>query len=110
MSIIFNGIPSITTVSSIISLVVPSIAVTIALSSCKIAFNKEDFPTFGFPIIAVFIPSFKIFPSVSYTHLTLCVVSVFIAKSIACFSSSDNVYVDFPFFIGFAYIFDNSLE
>ena len=62
MSIIFNGIPSITTVSSIISLVVPSIAVTIALSSCKIAFNKEDFPTFGFPIIAVFIPSFKIFP------------------------------------------------
>ena len=44
------------------SLVVPAISVTMALSSFKIAFKSEDFPEFGLPIIAVFIPSFIIFP------------------------------------------------
>ncbi len=34
--------------------------VTIALSSLIKALNKLDLPTFGFPIIAVFTPSFKI--------------------------------------------------
>ena len=58
----FNGIPLIVTNSSIVSLVVPAISVTIALSSLRIAFKSEDFPAFGFPIIAVFIPSFIIFP------------------------------------------------
>ena len=42
---------------STISLVVPAISVTIALSSCNNAFNNELFPTFGLPIIDVFIPS-----------------------------------------------------
>ena len=49
--------------SSIVSLVVPSISLTIALSSFKILFNKDDFPAFGLPIIAVFIPSLSIFPT-----------------------------------------------
>ena len=39
------------------SLVVPAILVTIALSSFKRAFNNDDLPTFGFPIIATLIPS-----------------------------------------------------
>ncbi len=62
MSTIFKGIPFIFTNSSIVSLVVPSISVTIALSSFKIAFNSEDFPAFGFPIITVLIPSFITLP------------------------------------------------
>ena len=33
-----------------------------ALSSLNKAFNSDDFPAFGLPIIAVFIPSFNIFP------------------------------------------------
>ena len=45
-----------------VSLVVPSILLTIARSSPNIKFSKDDFPTFGFPIIEVLIPSFKIFP------------------------------------------------
>ena len=77
VSISFNGIPSILTNSSIVSLVVPSYSVTIALSSFKIAFNNEDFPAFGFPIIAVFIPSFinlplsKLFSNFSNFSFTL---------------------------------------
>ena len=63
VSIIFKGIPFIVINSSIVSLVVPSISLTIALSSFKILFNKEDFPAFGRPIIAVFIPSLSIFPT-----------------------------------------------
>ena len=62
VSISFKGIPLILTNSSIVSRVVPSYSVTIALSSFNIAFNNEDFPAFGLPIIAVFIPSFIIFP------------------------------------------------
>ena len=63
VSINFNGTPSIVTNSSIVSLVVPSISVTIALSSFKIQFNKDDLPAFGLPIIAVFTPSFNNLPS-----------------------------------------------
>ena len=55
-------IPFILTLSSITSLVVPSTLLTIALSSSKIAFNKDDFPAFGFPIITVLIPFFNILP------------------------------------------------
>ena len=40
---------------SIASLVVPAILLTITLFSPKILFTNEDFPTFGFPIIATFI-------------------------------------------------------
>ena len=57
-----SGIPFIFITSSIISLVVPGIWVTMALSSLNKEFNILDFPTFGLPIIAVFIPSFIIFP------------------------------------------------
>ena len=62
VSIIFSGIPFTFIYSSMVSLVVPSISLTMALFSPKIIFNKEDFPTFGFPTMAVFIPSFKILP------------------------------------------------
>ena len=41
------------TFSSNVSLVVPGTFVTIARSVPSIAFKKEDFPTLGFPIIAV---------------------------------------------------------
>lgn len=63
----FKGIPFTLTNSSIVSLVVPSYSVTIALSSFSIAFNNEDFPALGLPIIAVLIPSFIIFPLQSYS-------------------------------------------
>jgi len=62
VSTIFNGMPFIFMYSSIVSLVVPSISLTIALFSPSIKFKRDDLPTFGFPIIAVLIPSFKILP------------------------------------------------
>jgi len=40
-----------------VSLVVPGISVTIALSVLKRAFNRLDLPTLGLPMIAIFIPS-----------------------------------------------------
>ena len=40
---------------SIASLVVPAILLTITLFSPSILFTNEDFPTFGFPIIATFV-------------------------------------------------------
>ena len=46
-----------------ISLVVPAISVTIALSSPVRTFKREDLPAFGLPTITVFIPSFLILPS-----------------------------------------------
>ena len=42
---------------SIASLVVPATLLTITLFSPRILLTKEDFPTFGFPIIATFIIS-----------------------------------------------------
>ena len=62
VSIKFNGIPFIFTNSSIVSLVVPSILVTIALSSSNMAFKSDDFPAFGLPKITVLIPSEIILP------------------------------------------------
>jgi hypothetical protein len=56
---------------SIASLVVPAILLTITLFSPSILFIREDFPTFGFPIIATFIISdssftFSLFGKYSY--------------------------------------------
>ena len=56
--------------SSIISLVVPAISVTIALFSLNKAFNKDDFPTFGFPTIARLKPSLISFPSSAFFKRT----------------------------------------
>ena len=47
---------------STMSLVVPSISVTIAFCSSSKLFNKLLLPTFGLPIIPTFIPSFIILP------------------------------------------------
>ena len=47
---------------SIISLVVPAISVTIALSSSRSIFNSDDFPTLGRPTIAVLTPLTAITP------------------------------------------------
>ena len=47
---------------STMSLVVPSMSVTIAFSSSSNLFNKDDFPTLGFPIMPTFIPSFISLP------------------------------------------------
>ncbi len=62
VSIIFKGTPLILTYSSMVSLVVPGTSVTIARFSFNRKFIRDDFPTFGFPSITVFMPSFNIFP------------------------------------------------
>ncbi len=49
--------------SSIVSLVVPAISLTIALSSFKRAFKSVDFPTLGSPTMATGIPFFITFPT-----------------------------------------------
>ena len=48
----------IVTVSSIVSLVVPGISDTMALSSLSKELSKVDFPTLGFPRIVIIIPFF----------------------------------------------------
>ena len=63
VSMIFKVIPSMVTDSSNVSLVVPAISVTIALSSPRRAFKKEDFPAFGLPTMQVRIPSAMYLPS-----------------------------------------------
>ena len=55
-------IPSITNESSILSLVVPGMSETIALSSLSKVFSKDDFPAFGLPAIVTEIPFFRTFP------------------------------------------------
>ena len=63
VSIMLHIMPLITIFPSTISLVVPSISVTIAFSSSRRVFRRLLFPTFGFPIIPIFIPSFINLPS-----------------------------------------------
>ena len=55
-------IPLIINESSMLSLVVPGISETIALSSLRSVFRRDDFPALGFPAIATEIPFFKTFP------------------------------------------------
>ncbi len=57
VSRIFTFMPSSIKLSFKTSLVVPGISVTIALSSLRSAFIKEDFPTFVSPANAILIPS-----------------------------------------------------
>ena len=52
-----------TTVSSMISLVVPGISVTMLFSQPARRFIIVDFPTFGLPTITVSIPSFTACPT-----------------------------------------------
>ena len=63
VSIMRREMPCSTMLSSRISLVVPAISVTMALSSPTNIFKREDFPALGFPRITVLIPSFISFPS-----------------------------------------------
>mmetsp|Transcript_7051 Transcript_7051/g.31077 ORF Transcript_7051/g.31077 Transcript_7051/m.31077 type:complete len:215 (+) Transcript_7051:4112-4756(+) len=51
VSISRYSFPSFSTISSTLSLVVPGMLLTIALSLCTNLLSKVDFPTFGFPII-----------------------------------------------------------
>ena len=72
-------------------------SVTIALSSFKIAFKSDDFPAFGFPIIAVFIPSFIIFPLSkdfsSFSNLSPTLFSIFFIYPQHFFSVGANRFV-----------------
>ena len=81
VSAIFNVIPCRLIYSSSTSLVVPAISVTMALSSPRSRFSREDFPAFGLPRITVRIPSCMIFPSpavfnrfciFSFSSATIC--------------------------------------
>ena len=93
VSISFRGTPSKFIVSSTVSLVVPGMSVTIARSSFKMLLRREDFPTFGFPTIAVRIPSFIIFP-VSAVDKTL---------SILFFISFNLIFISFTVSSGSSY-------
>ena len=54
--------PPMSRLSLIVSRVVPAISVTIALSSLRSAFKREDLPAFGLPAMTTLRPSFMIFP------------------------------------------------
>ena len=77
VSIKDNSIPSKIILPSTISLVVPSISVTIALSSFRNLFKILLFPTLGLPIIIVLIP-----------FLIICLSSDFFTKFCKSFSRS----------------------
>ena len=62
VSTIFTGIPPRFIYSSTVSLVVPGISVTIALSSISSRLSRELFPTFGLPKITASTPSLIILP------------------------------------------------
>jgi hypothetical protein len=60
--------------------------VTIALSSPTRIFKREDFPTFGFPIITVLIPSFNNLP---FSKEEISVFMLPVKKSIFSESSEE---------------------
>ena len=91
VSISFNGIPFILTNSSIVSLVVPANSVTIARSSFKIRFSSDDFPTFGFPIIAVLIPSFRILPLLKVFANSFNLILISLNSSFKALSDTSGV-------------------
>lgn len=93
VSIKFSVTPFIVMFPSTMSLVVPSISVTIALSSFISKFNKLLLPTFGFPTIPTFIPLFK---------------SVPFSLSLTSFSKSDCISFIFVFNSSFVYIIASS--
>ena len=68
--------------SSIISLVVPAISLTIALSSFSKVFNRVDFPEFGGPIIAIGIPFFKTLPQLNESVSFDIVFSILFSNSL----------------------------
>ena len=75
----FKIIPSIISVPSTQSLVVPAISVTIALFSSNRLFKILLFPTLGFPIITVLIPCFINFPSLlSFNIFSISLVYFFL--------------------------------
>ena len=61
---ILTGMPSILIYSSTVSRVVPGMSVTMARSSSKNQFKREDLPTLGFPTITVWQTFPQDFPSV----------------------------------------------
>ena len=84
VSIMWSNNPSRLISPSTISLVVPGISVTIALSSFNNAFKREDLPTLGFPTSATLTPS----------RIKLALVASFFYKSnslIILFTFSFNV-------------------
>ena len=86
VSIKLQAIPFIIVVPSMVSLVVPSMSVTMAFSSSRIAFKRLLFPTFGFPIIPMVIPSLIIFPSsLEAIKLSISCISSFILGYICSF-------------------------
>jgi len=78
VSMSFSMIPWMFICSSRVSLVVPAMSVTMALSSPNKVFRRLDFPAFGLPSITVFTPSVNILPlstlvnnlSTAFIHLS----------------------------------------
>ena len=79
-------------VSSIKSLVVPGMSDTIALSSSSRELSRVDFPTFGFPNIITFIPSFTALFSLKLSISTLQKSSISLIRlvSFSLFANSTS--------------------
>ena len=68
VSYIVTGTPSRFRRASIVSLVVPACADTIARSSFSKVFIRLDFPTFGAPIKAIFSPLLSLSPVIPFSR------------------------------------------
>ena len=94
VSMSLSGTPLILTYSSITSRVVPSISVTMALSSRKRLLSRLDLPTLGRPMIAVEIPSRRILPrrAVLRSCVRSCSNSSVFSRMISVVASSTSSY------------------
>ena len=90
VSIKRNRMPSILMTSSTVSLVVPGISLTIALSSFNRAFNNVDFPEFGFPMIATLIPFLITLPSLNESISEMVTLSTSSISSCNCLRSANS--------------------
>ena len=84
---------------SIASRVVPAMSETITTSLLANAFNKLDFPAFGFPIITILKPSLNLSPILSLWRCFLIsllslntVLLIFIIVSSGISSSGKSIY------------------
>lgn len=62
MSAEFGIVPPVLVYSSDASLIIPTVSIAVTLSIPADAFGESSFPTFNFPVVAIFVPSFEVLP------------------------------------------------
>ena len=90
VSMSLKRMPPIFSTSSIVSLVVPAMALTMALFSLSRALSKVDLPAFGLPIIATLTPCLITLPKSKETNKSWVVLSNFPSNSRSLLRSANS--------------------